>query len=197
MTDQPRQGRAIVVSGPGGVGKGTVVAALRRRRPDIAVSVSATTRPARPGEVDGVHYRFMDRDAFDALVADGGFLEWAEFRGQRYGTPWTSIADAVAAGRLVILEIDVQGAVQVIRRQQEVGDIAATTVFLEPPSWEELETRLRGRGSEDEESVEDRLRIGRQEMAIGSRFDHRIVNDDVTAAVDALERIVAGHGDDR
>lgn len=196
MSSRP-QGRVIVVSGPGGVGKGTVVAALKARRPDIAVSVSATTRPRRPGEVDGVHYHFLDRDDFEQLIADCGFLEWAEFRGHLYGTPWTSIADPVAEGRVVILEIDVRGAAQVLRRQREVGDIAATLVFMEPPSWEELQARLRARGADDEMSIEARLQIGREEMAAGRDFDHHVVNDDLDEAVTALERIVAGHGDDR
>jgi guanylate kinase len=195
MTTRPR-GRAIVVSGPGGVGKGTVVAALQQRRPDIAVSVSATTRPQRPGEVDGVHYHFISREAFERLIAEDGFLEWAEFRGHLYGTPWTSISQPVAEGKVVVLEIDVRGGQQVLRRQQEVGDIAATLVFIEPPSWEVLEQRLRARGADDDDAIEARLAIGRWEMQAGRAFDHHIVNDDLDAAVSALERIVADQTDD-
>lgn len=181
-----------MVSGPGGVGKGTVVAELQRRNPDIAVSVSATTRARRPDEVNGVHYHFIDTARFQEMIAAGEFLEWAEFNGRMYGTPWSSVAGPVAAGATLILEIEVQGALQVHRRQREVGDISAVLVFLEPPSWEVLEGRLRGRGSENEASIAARLRIGEQEMAAGADFDHHIVNDDLDAAVTALERILAG-----
>lgn len=184
-------GRLLVVSGPGGVGKGTVVAALRRRRDDVEVSLSATTRPQRPGEEEGVHYHFVSRDRFREMIADGAFLEWAEFNGNLYGTPWSSVTERLAAGATVVLEIDVQGAEQVRRRQQEVGDVDATLVFLEPPSWEVLEARLRHRGSEDEDSIAARLQIGREEMARASDFDHRVVNDRVDSAVAALERILA------
>lgn len=193
--DVPK-GRAIVVSGPGGVGKGTVVARLQQRNPDIAVSVSATTRPRRPGEVNGVHYHFIDLQRFGDMIDAGEFLEWAEFNGHLYGTPWSSVAGPVAAGATLVLEIEVQGALQVRRRQRTVGDISAILVFLEPPSWEVLEARLRGRGSEDEESIAARLRIGRQEMAAGADFDHHVVNDDVDAAVAHLERILAGQTPD-
>ncbi|MGI9018847.1 MAG: guanylate kinase [Euzebya sp.] len=181
-----------MISGPGGVGKGTVVAALRVRRPDLTVSVSATTRPARSGEVSGVHYHFIDRPTFRHMVAAEEFLEWAEFNGNLYGTPWSSLSAAVADGGRVLLEIDVQGARQVRERADRVGDITATLVFLEPPSWDVLEQRLRRRGSEDDRSIEARLRIGRQEMAAADWFDHRIVNDRVDAAVVAVEHILAG-----
>ena len=184
-------GRLLVVSGPGGVGKGTIVAALRRRRDDIEVSLSATTRRRRPGEEDGVHYRFVNRPTFEAMVADGEFLEWAEFNGNLYGTPWTSVTDRLAEGATVVLEIDVQGALQVRRRQAEVADLDATLVFITPPSWEALEARLRHRGSEDEESIAQRLAIGREEMAQQDAFDHVVLNDRVDTAVAALERILA------
>ncbi len=189
---RPHRGRVIVVSGPGGVGQGTVVQALRRRHPDLAVSISATTRPRRPGEVDGEHYHFVDRRTFLDMVERGEFLEWAEFNGNLYGTPWSSIADAVADGQVVVLEIDVQGAASVRRREEEVGDVEATLVFIDPPSWEALEDRLRHRGSEDEDSIAARLRIGRLEMDQASAFDHRVLNDTVDAAVSRLERILAG-----
>ncbi len=190
MSTTPTGGRVIVVSGPGGVGKGTVVAALRERHPDLAVSVSATTRARRPGEEDGRHYHFVDTATFRQMIADEAFVEWAEFNGSLYGTPWASIGDAVADGAPVVLEIDVQGARQIRRRQTEQGDVTATLVFLEPPSWQTLEDRLRGRGSEDETGIEARLRIGREEMAAAEAFDHRIVNTTVDAAVEALERIL-------
>ncbi len=126
------------------------------------------------------------------MIDRGEFLEWAQFNGNLYGTPWTSVAIPVTEGATLVLEIEVQGALQVRRRQTEVGDISAVLVFLEPPSWEVLETRLRGRGSEDESTIAARLRIGREEMAAGAVFDHHVVNDDLDAAVSALERILAG-----
>ncbi|WP_341252056.1 guanylate kinase [Euzebya pacifica] len=184
-------GTLLVVSGPGGVGKGTVVAALRERHDEIEVSLSATTRRMRPGEEDGVHYRFVSPTEFRRMADDGEFLEWAEFNGHFYGTPWSSVTDRLAAGATLVLEIDVQGAKQVRQRQRDVGDIAATLVFLEPPSWDDLERRLRHRGSENEETIEQRLTIGREEMAQAEDFDHRVVNDRVDAAVKALERILA------
>ena len=184
-------GTLLVVSGPGGVGKGTVVAALRERHDEIEVSLSATTRRMRPGEEDGVHYRFVSPTEFRRMADDGEFLEWAEFNGHLYGTPWSSVTDRLAAGATLVLEIDVQGAKQVRQRQRDVGDIAATLVFLEPPSWDDLERRLRHRGSENEETIEQRLTIGREEMAQAEDFDHRVVNDRVDAAVKAVERILA------
>ena len=184
-------GTLLVVSGPGGVGKGTVVAALRERHDEIEVSLAATTRRMRPGEEDGVHYRFVSPTEFRRMADDGEFLEWAEFNGHFYGTPWSSVTDRLAAGATLVLEIDVQGAKQVRQRQRDVGDIAATLVFLEPPSWDDLERRLRHRGSENEETIEQRLTIGREEMAQAEDFDHRVVNDRVDAAVKALERILA------
>lgn len=188
MSSDPATGRVVVVSGPGGVGKGTVVSALRARNPSLAVSVSATTRPRRAGEQDGVHYHFRTRAAFEAMIADGAFVEWAAFNGELYGTPWSSIADAVEDGRDVVLEIDVQGARQI--RAGRAGGLHTVLVFLEPPSWDDLEARLRKRGSESEASIEARLRIGRAEMEAAAWFDHRIVNTTVDAAVEALERIL-------
>lgn len=169
------------------------MAALVSAAHDIEVSVSATTRPPRAGEVDGVHYRFLDRATFRRMIDDGDFLEWAEFNGELYGTPWSSVDDRLAAGATVVLEIDVQGAMQV-RERKAAGSIESPTtlVFLAPPSWEDLEQRLRRRGSEDEASIARRLAIGREEMAQRDAFDHVVVNDEVGAAVAALERILAG-----
>lgn len=187
MSPRPGGGRVVVISGPGGVGKGTVVAALRRRHPDLDVSISATTRPPRAGEVDGVHYHFVSPATFDRMVDEDAFVEWAQFNGNRYGTPWASL---ITGRGPVVLEIDVQGARQIRAREAEVGDVQATLVFLEPPSWADLEARLRARGSETPESLEARLRIGREEMAAAEWFDHRVVNTTVPAAVAALERIL-------
>lgn len=174
-----------MISGPGGVGKGTVVAALAERRPDLVVSVSATTRPRRPHEVDGRHYHFLSDDEFDALIANDGFLEWAEFAGARYGTPWSSVHDALATGATVVLEIDVQGARQVRERFPD-----ALLVFLKPPDLEALARRLAGRGTDDRERIAERLAIARQEMAAADAFDHVLVNDRVDEAVAQIARIL-------
>lgn len=175
----------LVVSGPGGVGKGTVVRALRRARPDIAVSVSATTREPRAGEVDGTHYHFVDGPTFSEMVERGDFLEWAEFGGRRYGTPWSSVACSLAEGRTVVLEIEVQGALQVRERFPD-----ATLVFLQPPDPEVLLTRLAGRGTETPERIAQRMRIASWELEQAQTFDHRIVNDDVDAAVERIASIL-------
>ncbi|MBA2528890.1 MAG: guanylate kinase [Euzebyales bacterium] len=180
-------GSLFVVSGPGGVGKGTVVATLARRRPDLEVSVSATTRSPRPGEVDGVHYHFLREECFDALVAAGGFLEWATFGGRRYGTPWSSVRTPLASGRPVLLEIDVQGALQVRRRF-----VGAVLIFLRPPSQEALLERLRLRGTDPEERIAERMRIARWELDQAGAFDHLVVNDDLDEAVAAIGRILDG-----
>ncbi|MPZ74371.1 MAG: guanylate kinase [Nitriliruptorales bacterium] len=177
--------RLVVVSGPGGVGKGTVVHSLLERHPHLWVSVSATTRAPRPGETDGVHYHFLDNAAFDGLIAADGFLEWASFAGNRYGTPWSSIRDALHQGRTVILEIEIQGALQVRRRFPD-----ALLIFLAPPSGEILEKRLRGRGTEDEDRIGERLALGEWEIEQARKFDHVIVNDTVDGAVDAIGRIL-------
>jgi guanylate kinase len=179
-----RPGRLLVVGGPGGVGKGTVVAALARTRPDVVVSVSATTRAPRPGEADGVDYHFLSDEAFTRLADAGGFLEWAEFNGACYGTPWSSVREPLAEGRPVVLEIDVQGARQV---RQVFAD--ATLVFLRPPSEEALETRLRGRG-DDPQAIARRLDIARWELAQADDFDHVVVNDSIDQAVAAVARIL-------
>lgn len=171
-----------MLAGPTAVGKGTVAADIRRRYPQVWLSVSATTRPPRPGEVDGVHYRFVDDATFDQMIADGGMLEWAVVHGRhRYGTPRDPVLKALAKGRPALLEIDLQGA-----RQVKASMPDALFVFLAPPSWEELVRRLVGRGTEDAEERERRLATARAELAAESEFDVTIVNADVQDATDAL-----------
>ena len=178
----PRQGRLTVLAGPTAVGKGTVAADIRRRYPLIWLSVSVTTRPARPGEIDGVHYHFVDEPGFDELVESGALLEWAVVHGRhRYGTPRKAVDEVLAEGRPALLEIDLQGARQVRETMP-----AAFFVFLKPPSLDELVRRLVGRGTESSEERERRLRTAEVEMAAEAEFDVSIVNDDVRRATDEL-----------
>ncbi len=171
----------MVLSGPSGVGKSTVVRALRVHQPELWLSVSATTRFPRPGEVDGVHYRFVTPEMFQQQVTDGGFLEWAEFAGNLYGTPKQPVLDHLAAGHPVLLEIDLQGA-----RQVRAAMPHAQLVFLAPPSWEELVRRLTARGTESPEVVERRLATAREELAAETEFDVRLVNTSVEDVVSRL-----------
>lgn len=177
-----RGARLVVLAGPTAVGKGTVAAWIRANRPDVWLSVSATTRPPRPGEVDGEHYRFLTDAQFDERVAAGDFLEWALVHGRnRYGTLRGPVERALGRGTPVLLEIDLQGARQVRATMPE-----ALFVFLAPPSWEELVRRLVGRGTESEAERATRLQTARVELAAASEFDHTIVNDDVRRASEEL-----------
>ncbi|MGC3993377.1 MAG: guanylate kinase [Propionicimonas sp.] len=179
-------GDVTVISGPTAVGKGTVVRALREGHPDVWVSVSATTRDPRPGEVDGEHYLFVSGAEFDELVASDGLLEWALVHGtDRYGTPAAPVRAAVAAGRRVILEIEVQGARQVKRRMPDVR-----TVFIAPPTWDTLKQRLVARGTETAAQMDRRLQTAEGELAVAAEFDHIIVNDDLGAAVEQLVELL-------
>ena len=188
-TDPPQEldlvttpARLTVLAGPTAVGKGTVSADIRERYPEIWLSVSATTRAPRPGEVDGVHYHFVSEDEFDRMVADGQLLEWAVVHGRnRYGTPRGPVEAHLAKGEPALLEIDLQGA-----RQVRASMPDARFVFLAPPSFSELERRLVGRGTEGPEERERRLATARTELAAESEFDHVIVNDDVARATDEL-----------
>ena len=176
-------GRLTVLSGPSGVGKGTVVAEVRRRYPEVWVSVSVTTRTPRPGEVDGVHYAFVSPDQFARLVDAGELLEHATYAGSSYGTPRRPVEEVLATGRPALLEIELQGARQVRAAMPE-----AQLVFLAPPSFDELARRLAGRGTEDPERVRRRLDRARIEMAAEDEFDVVVVNDDLQ---DAADRLVA------
>lgn len=174
--------RLTVLAGPTAVGKGTVSADVRARYPQVWLSVSMTTRPPRPGEVDGVHYHFVDDATFDRMVADGEFLEWAVVHGRhRYGTPRGPVLARLADGVPALLEIDLAGA-----RQVRTAMPDARFVFLAPPSIEELVRRLVGRGTEDAEERARRLATAEVEMAAAPEFDHVIVNDEVHRATDEL-----------
>jgi guanylate kinase len=185
-------GRLVVLAGPSAVGKGTVAAQVRAEHPEVWLSVSATTRPPRPGEIDGVHYHFVDDETFDSLVGEGQMLEWAVVHGRaRSGTPRRPVEEAMAAGRPCLLEIDLQGA-----RQVRAAMAEALLVFLVPPSWEELVRRLVGRGTEDEDERARRLETARAELAAESEFDVTIVNDDVrTAAQRLVDLLLSPIGD--
>lgn len=180
--------RLIVLSGPSGVGKSTVVAHMRKVHPEVWLSVSATTRKPRPGERHGVQYFFVDDEEFDKLVANGELLEWAEFAGNRYGTPRKAVQDRLEAGEPVLLEIDLQGARQVRESMTE-----AQLVFLAPPSWEELVRRLTGRGTEAPEVIERRLTAAKVELAAETEFDVTLVNtsvEDVSRELLALMKVL-------
>lgn len=174
--------RLTVLAGPTAVGKGTVAAQVRADHPEVWISVSATTRPPRPGEVDGEHYHFVTEAEFDQMIAEGELLEWAVVHGSaRYGTPRGPVEAALATGQPALLEIDLQGARQIRESMPE-----ALLVFLAPPSWEELVRRLVGRGTESEAERERRLRTAREELAAETEFDTSIVNHEVRAAAQEL-----------
>ena len=190
-----RRARLFVLSGPSGVGKGTILKSVREELPELGLTVSATTRQPREGDIDGVQYFFKTPEEFDRLIEEGAFLEWAPYNGERYGTLLSEVERNMASGHSVVLEIEVQGGFAV---RERVPD--AFLIFVEPPSMEELERRLRDRGTEDEASVERRLARAREEMALAPLYDARIVNDDLDRAVhemiDLIDRCETNGGTD-
>ena len=171
----------VVLSGPSGVGKSSVISQALTEIPQTWLSVSVTTRAPRPGEVHGENYFYVSDDEFDRMVAQGELLEWAQFAGNRYGTPRKSVQERLDANIPVLLEIEVQGAMQVREAMAE-----AVLVFLEPPTWQDLKTRLIGRGTETDTEVEARLNAALAELESAHLFDHTIVNDDVSRAANEL-----------
>lgn len=180
-----KQGKIIILSGPSGVGKGTVLKEVMRGDPSLRFSVSATTRPIRPGEVDGVHYFFMDKPHFEKMIADGELLEYASYAGNYYGTPEKAVDDALAQGINVVLEIEVQGALQVIERRRD-----AISIFVAPPSFSALRYRLLNRGDTAPEIAERRLHIAEQECRTAEKYQYIVVNDTVEHAAAEIRAIL-------
>lgn len=185
--ESPFSGKLIVLTGPSGVGKGTLMRSLLQRHPELYYSVSATTRAPRPGEVDGKNYYFISRSKFEQLVAQGEFLEWAEFAGNYYGTPREAVFSQVQSGKLVVLEIELEGA-----RQIRASFPQALSLFILPPSFEELERRIRGRGQDSEEAIARRLQRAKEEIQAADEFDIQIINDDFETALAAIETALFG-----
>lgn len=175
-------GRLIVLTGPSGVGKGTLLRRLLQRHPELYLSISVTTRSPRPGEVDGQHYSFIERDEFDEMIARNELLEWAEFAGNYYGTPRRAVEAHIQSGDWVILEIELLGA-----RQIRANFPHAFQIFLLPPSLAELERRVRDRGHDSEEAIARRLKRAASEIAAADEFDLQVVNDDLDVALHQIE----------
>ncbi|NDJ21277.1 guanylate kinase [Nostoc sp. B(2019)] len=178
----PPSGRLIVLTGPSGVGKGTLMRSLLQRHPELYYSVSVTTRSPRPGEIDGKNYYFISRSKFEQLIAQGEFLEWAEFAGNYYGTPREAVLNQIRSGKLVVLEIELEGA-----RQIRASFPGALSIFILPPSFDELEKRIRGRAQDSEEAIARRLRCAQEEIKAADEFDIQIVNDDFETALKDIE----------
>lgn len=176
-----RHGNLFVISGPSGAGKGTLVARLLSEVSDAWVSISATTRAPRQGDIEGVTYYFVSVDEFKSLIDEGQLLEWAQYSGNYYGTPLDKVLAAMECGKQVILEIDVQGAFQVKEKVPQ-----AKLIFIEPPSFEELEARLRQRGTEDEATIQKRLKAAEVELSAKEEYDIQLVNDDLNEATAKL-----------
>ncbi|MGF1540639.1 MAG: guanylate kinase [Pleurocapsa sp.] len=178
-------GKLIVITGPSGVGKGTIVKALLKSHSTLSLSISATTRQPRPGEVEGVDYYFFSRLQFEAAIASGEFLEWAEYAGNYYGTPRSKVEAQLNQGKSVLLEIEVVGAKKIASIFPD-----ALRIFILPPSVQELETRIRNRGTNSEASIACRLAIAKTEIAASTEFDFTIINDDLNQAIALVEAII-------
>lgn len=178
-------GRLIVLTGPSGVGKGTLMRSLLQRHPELYFSVSATTRSPRPGEIDGKNYYFVSLGKFEQLVAEGEFLEWAEFAGNYYGTPREAVLNQIQSGKLVVLEIELEGA-----RQIRASFPSALSIFILPPSFDELEKRIRSRAQDSEEAIARRLLRAQEEIQAADEFDIQIVNDDFETALNDIETVL-------
>lgn len=180
-----QKGKTFIISGPSGVGKSTVLRALLERKRDIYFSVSATTRDPRPGEIDGIHYHFLTMDTFQERIAKDAFLEYAEYVGNFYGTPMKNIDVAMSRGQDVILDIEIQGAIQVTSKRPEV-----VRIFIAPPSWSELERRLTERGTDTEDKIQKRLVRAKVEFQTAHTYDYFVINDSVESAVNELTAII-------
>jgi guanylate kinase len=181
----PPLGKLIVLTGPSGVGKGTLMNAILQRYPELHYSVSTTTRSPRPGEVNGKNYHFITRSEFEKLVTQGEFLEWAEFAGNCYGTPREAVLNHIQSGKLVVLEIELEGA-----RQIRHTFPSALSIFILPPSFAELEKRIRGRGQDAEEAISRRLNRAEEEIAAADEFDLQIINNDFEQALQEIEKAI-------
>lgn len=179
------RGRLYILSGPAGVGKGTVLRRVFEKLDNIAYSVSCTTRAPRPREIDGVNYIFMDESSFKKMVDEGRFLEWANVHGHFYGTRKDVVEETVRQGKDVLLEIDVQGASQVKEKMPD-----AVMIFIQPPSFEELIRRLKKRGTEGPEELELRIRNAKKEMSYANEYEHMIINEKIDKAADDFIKIV-------
>jgi len=177
-------GKLFVVSGPSGAGKGTICNKILERVPNLKVSVSATTRAPRAGDVEGETYFFKSQEQFDAMIESGELLEWATYNGNRYGTPIWAVNDMLANGISVILEIDTQGALQVKEKMPE-----SILIFIAPPSFDELSARLKGRATESEEEIARRIAAAEGEMELQTEYNYVVINDDLDTAIEDTEKI--------
>lgn len=180
-----KRGRLVLYTGSSGVGKGTILDELKKRDPNIKVSISNTTRNKRNGEIDGVHYNFVTREQFEKLIKENGYLEYAEYCDNYYGTPKKAVEDMLDDGYTVILEIEVQGGLQIMKKHPDV-----LSIFILPPSMDVLEKRLRSRGTEEEETIQKRLEQAKNEIAFKDKYRYNVVNAELDKAVEQVLDII-------